>query len=253
MIRLNSLSKHFKGGFSGGTTALDQVSLDITAGEYVILVGVNGCGKSTLLQAIAGSIQPDSGTLLMDGVDITKVPEHRRSRAVARLFQNPLLGTAPGLSILENFRLASLRGNRKGLRIGIDRAFRDLVAQRIARLNMGLENRLDLEMGALSGGQRQALTLLMSTMDTCKVLLMDEPASALDPRSAELVMNLANEIVREKNLAALLVTHQLEDGVRYGDRILQMDQGKIIRDVSSIEKKNLDAASLRSWFNRSTD
>jgi putative ABC transport system ATP-binding protein len=146
-----------------------------------------------------------------------------------------------------------LRGNRKGLRIGIDRAFRDLVAQRIARLNMGLENRLDLEMGALSGGQRQALTLLMSTMDTCKVLLMDEPASALDPRSAELVMNLANEIVREKNLAALLVTHQLEDGVRYGDRILQMDQGKIIRDVSSIEKKNLDAASLRSWFNRSTD
>lgn len=251
MIRLESVCKTYRGDFGGETVALDQVSIDLVQGEYNILIGVNGCGKSSLLQVIAGSIIPDSGRVYLNELDVTNMPEHRRSHSLARLFQNPMMGTAPALSILENFRLAALRSKSKGLRIGIDKLFRERVAHQISRLGMGLENRLDLPISALSGGQRQALTLLMGTMDECSIILMDEPASALDPRSAELIMNVADEIIRERNLTALLVTHQLEDCLRYGDRVIQMNHGRIIREVSGETKKNLDTDTLRSWFAKS--
>ena len=248
MIRLEAICKTFHGSFGGETVALDKITIDLAPGEYTVLIGVNGCGKSSLLQVIAGSMLPDSGRIWMNEQDVTRTTEHRRSHSIARLFQNPLLGTAPALSILENFRLAALRSKNKGLRIGIDHAFREKVAMQISRLGMGLENRLDLPMAALSGGQRQALTLLMGTMDECSIILMDEPASALDPRSAELVMNLADEIIRERNLTALLVTHQLEDCVHYGNRVIQMEGGRIIREAKGDKKKNLTVDTLRSWF-----
>ncbi|MFM9007843.1 MAG: ATP-binding cassette domain-containing protein, partial [Bacteroidota bacterium] len=167
MIRLESVCKTYRGGIAGETVALDRISIDLAQGEYTILIGVNGCGKSSLLHAIAGSVIPDSGQVLLNNLDVTRMPEHHRSHSLARLFQNPLMGTAPSLSILENFRLAALRSKPKGLRIGIDKAFRERVAVQIGRLRMGLEDRLDLPMSALSGGQRQALTLLMGTMDEC--------------------------------------------------------------------------------------
>jgi len=248
MIQLHRISKTFHSGETMEIKAMDAVSLSIQQGEYVVVIGANGSGKSTLLNIIAGSYAPDQGEISFDGTPVTEQPEHQRSRYIARLFQNPLMGTAPDLTLLENFRLAALRSQRKGFRIGIDKQFRQRVADSISRLGMGLENKLDQHMGQLSGGQRQALTLLMSTMDDCKILLMDEPSSALDPRSAELIMQLADRLIKEKNLAALLVTHRLKDCVQFGSRILLMKEGKIEKDISHQQKQNLRVDEIYKWF-----
>lgn len=228
--------------------AIQDLQLQIASEDFVVVVGANGSGKSTLLNLLSGTYPPDEGNILFDGVSVNQLQEYQRSKYIARLFQNPLMGTAPELSILENFRLAALRSSPKKLGLGINTAFRQSVADNIQQVGMGLENKLDTPMGQLSGGQRQALALLMSTMDDCKILLMDEPTSALDPRSSELIMELAKNIIQEKKICALLVTHRLKDGIQFGNRILFMKEGKVEKDVNGDEKRLLSLESLYSWF-----
>lgn len=248
MITLKDIRKTFFAGQPNEVKALKGITLDIPEGSFTLLTGANGSGKSTILKVIAGSLAPDTGTVTIDGEAYMGVPEHARAPLIARLFQDPLAGTSPDLSIVENFRLGYLRGSRKGLVQGINRTFRSMVADRIRMLGMGLENKLDQDMGSLSGGQRQALTLLMATMADCKVLLMDEPTSALDPRSSEIVMEQAEAIIREKNLTAILVTHRLKDCLHYGDRVVHLSEGEIAYDVRGDQKKSLTLDKILSWF-----
>lgn len=248
MIALTSVHKTFNKGQPNQVDAIKGIDLQFKAGEYVIVVGSNGSGKSTLLNLVAGSILPSSGHIHIDSTNVTKLPDYRRSRWIARVFQNPLSGTAPELSILDNFRLAALRTKPKGFGIGINDNFKKQVQEKITLLNMGLENKTDQLMGSLSGGQRQALTLLMSVMDTCKILLLDEPSAALDPRSADLVMKTADKLIKEFQLTAILVTHNLKDAFTYGSRIIQMAEGEILHDLNGEKKAALTQNDLFSWF-----
>ena len=249
MISLKGISKTFSKGSPNEINLLNNFNLEIKKNDFIIVVGSNGSGKSTLLNILAGVVRINKGSIILDDKDISQTKDYKRSRWLARIFQNPLAGTAPDLSILENFRLASIRTSSKGFRIGTDKKFRAKVRDRIAVLNLGLENKLDREMGSLSGGQRQALTLLMAIMDETRLLLLDEPTAALDPRTSELIMNLADKVIKEYSLTALLVTHQIKDVVGFGNRALQMKEGKIIRDLKKIEKEKLSIADIYEWFN----
>ena len=249
MISLKGISKTFSKGSPNEVNLLNNFNLEIKKNDFIIVVGSNGSGKSTLLNILAGVVRINEGSIILDDKDISQTKDYKRSRWLARIFQNPLAGTAPDLSILENFRLASIRTSSKGFRIGTDKKFRAKVRDRIAVLNLGLENKLDREMGSLSGGQRQALTLLMAIMDETRLLLLDEPTAALDPRTSELIMNLADKVIKEYSLTALLVTHQIKDVVGYGNRIIQMKEGKIIRDMLKIEKEKLSVTDIYEWFN----
>lgn len=248
MITLTALHKIFNKGLPNQVNAVNGVDLYFAAGEYVVVVGANGSGKTTLLNLVAGSIPASSGTIAIDGTDVTHLADYRRSRWIARVFQNPLSGTAPDLSILDNFRLAALRTKPKGFGIGVDADFKNQVKDKIALLNMGLENKTDQLMGSLSGGQRQALTLLMSVMDNCRILLLDEPSAALDPRSAALVMQTADQLIREFQLTAILVTHNLKDAYHYGTRIIQMAEGCVLHDLNITQKAILTQHELFNWF-----
>ena len=248
MIDLSSIHKTFNKGKPNEVNALNGIDLHITRGEFVVIVGANGSGKSTLLNIIAGSIQPSAGTISLGGKIVNNLPDHKRSRWIARVFQNPLSGTAPDLSILDNFRLAALRTHKKGLGIGVNDAFIQQVKDRIAVLNMGLENKINQPMGTLSGGQRQALTLLMSVMDDCKILLLDEPTAALDPRSAEIVMRTADKLISDFSLTSILITHNLKYAFTYGNRIIQMSEGRIIHDKDTASKSQLKQTDLFEWF-----
>lgn len=249
MISLKGISKTFSKGSPNEINLLNNFSLEIKKNDFIIVVGSNGSGKSTLLNILAGVVRINEGSIILDDKDISQTKDYKRSRWLARIFQNPLAGTAPDLSILENFRLASIRTSSKGFRIGTDKKFRAKVRDKIAVLNLGLENKLDREMGSLSGGQRQALTLLMAIMDETRLLLLDEPTAALDPRTSELIMSLADKVIKEYSLTALLVTHQIKDVVGFGNRVLQMKEGKIIRDLKKIEKEKLSIADIYEWFN----
>jgi putative ABC transport system ATP-binding protein len=248
MIVIKSLAKTFNKGQANQVNAINGVDLTIANGEYLIIVGSNGSGKSTLLNLVSGSILPSSGSIEIDGTNVTQLPDYKRSQWIARVFQNPLSGTAPDLSILDNFRLAALRTKPKGFSIGVDETFKKQVKEKIALLNMGLENKTNQLMGTLSGGQRQALTLLMSVMDDCKILLLDEPSAALDPRSARIVMETADQLVKQYHLTAILVTHNLKDAFTYGNRIIQMSEGNILHDLSSEKKTLMSQNDLFSWF-----
>ncbi len=248
MIKLQHITKAFNKGKINEVLALDDVSLQINRGEFVVMIGANGSGKTTLLNVISGAELPGNGSVVINGIDVTVLPEYKRSKWIARVFQNPYNGTAPDLTILDNFRLAALRTQHKNLSIGINAAFRRKVQDKIASLGMGLEHKLNQPIGSLSGGQRQALTLLMSIMDETSVLLLDEPTAALDPKSAKIVLTLANELIKEYGLTALLVTHNLKDAQQYGDRLIQIHEGKILRDMNGIEKKNLLLQSMYEWF-----
>lgn len=248
MISLRNLSKTFHAGMPDEVRALRNLSLDIQAGEFVVIVGSNGSGKSTLLNLIFGSLFPDTGSIHIDGDDLTALPEYRRSRWISMVFQNPAHGTAPELSLLENFRLASLRTSKKRMIPGIDAAFRLQVAEKVKELGMGLEKKLDTPMGSLSGGQRQALTLLMAVMDKPGILLMDEPTAALDPKSAALVMELAADINRRMGVTILLITHSMKQVLQYGNRLLLFREGNLAKDLNETEKRNLEPGELYGWF-----
>lgn len=248
MILLQGISKTFSKGSPNEVNLLNNFNLEIKKNDFIIVVGSNGSGKSTLLNILAGVVPINEGSIILDDKDISQSKDYKRSRWLARIFQNPLAGTAPDLSILENFRLASIRTHSKGFRIGTDKKFRAKVRDRIFVLNLGLENKLDQKMGSLSGGQRQALALLMAIMDETRLLLLDEPTAALDPRTSELIMNLADKVIKEYSLTALLVTHQIKDVVGFGNRVLQMKEGKIIRDLKKIEKEKLSISDIYEWF-----
>jgi len=248
MIKLENVTKIFNKGQANEVRAIEELSLNIKPQEYVVIVGANGSGKSTLLNLVAGSIRPTSGDIMLDGQNVTRLADYERSRWIARVFQNPLSGTAPDLSILDNFRLAALRAQRKGFHIGTTVAFKKQVQEKVVTLGMDLENKLEQPMGTLSGGQRQALTLLMSVMDECHILLLDEPTAALDPRSANLVMEAANGLINTFKLTAILITHNLKDAHNYGNRIIQMGEGRILQDFATVNKLKLTQNHIFEWF-----
>ena len=248
MISLHKISKYFNKGKPTEVIALNDITLQIKKGEFVVVIGANGSGKTTLLNIIEGSQMPTAGRVEMNGQDVTPLPEYKRSRWVARVFQNPNNGTAPDLTILDNFRLASLRTQRKNLVIGMNEAFKKKVREKVSGLGMGLENKTDQLMGNLSGGQRQAMTLLMSVMDDTDILLLDEPTAALDPKSASVVMNLADRLNKDLGITTVLITHNLKDAVTYGNRLIQMQEGKIARDLNTETKTAVLIQEIYQWF-----
>ncbi|MBK8491801.1 MAG: ATP-binding cassette domain-containing protein [Saprospirales bacterium] len=248
MIELRHITKIFNRGQVNEVQALDAVDLQIKKGEYVVLVGSNGSGKTTLLNIIAGAVLPSEGQVVLHGQDVTALPEYKRSRWVARVFQNPLGGTAPELSILDNFRLAALRTQRKRLVIGIDEKFKKRVKDQISVLGLGLEDKLQQPIGTLSGGQRQSLTMLMSVMDHTDILLLDEPTAALDPKSATVVMQTAERLIAEYGLTTVLITHNMQESLRYGNRLIHMAGGKIARDLDAEAKGKLGLKEMVEWF-----
>ena len=253
MIELKHISKTFNRNTPNSIVALDDVNLVIPEKSFTVVIGSNGSGKSTLLNALAGTVHLDAGQIMIDGLDITRHKDYQRSRWIARIFQNPLTGTSPELSILENFRLASLRTEPKRFRVGTGEKFRKSVKEKIYMLSLGLENKIDQPIGTLSGGQRQALTLLMAIMPSQgmegpKVLLMDEPTAALDPKTSALILKLADRIIREYKLTVIYVTHQLKDALHYGSRLIRMDSGKIAQDLEQEAKSRLSMAEVAEWF-----
>lgn len=248
MIEINNIHKIFNPGKANQVNAVNGVNLSIKSHEFVVVVGANGSGKTTLLDMVAGSVFPTSGNIAINGEDVTKLPDYRRSPWIARVFQNPMSGTAADLSILDNFRLAAIRTRRKGLSVGVTEQFKKQVKEKISLLGMGLENKVEQPMGTLSGGQRQALTLLMSVMDKCDILLLDEPTAALDPRSAALVMRTADKLIKDYKLTAVLVTHNLKDAYSYGNRLMLMSEGVVVKDLDIDDKSALKQNDLFDWF-----
>ncbi|MBA4166396.1 MAG: ATP-binding cassette domain-containing protein [Chitinophagaceae bacterium] len=248
MISLQNIRKVFHKGKENELTALENLSLQINKSEFVVLVGANGSGKTTLLNIIGGAEKLTSGSIRINGTDVTQFPEYQRSKWIARVFQNPNNGTAPDLTILDNFRLAALRTQRKNLTIGADTAFKKKIVDKIATLGMGLENKITQPMGNLSGGQRQALTLLMSIMDETDILLLDEPTAALDPKSARVVLNLADKFNKDFGITTMLITHNLKDAQQYGNRLIQLQEGKILRDINTESKVQLLLPDIYEWF-----
>ena len=248
MLTLTRIRKFFNRGTPQEVLALDELDLSLERGEFVVVVGANGSGKSTLLNLVSGRYFPDQGNILLDGKEISSLQDYERSLWISRVFQDPTVGTAPDLSIRDNFRLASLRTQPKTLFRRTSGNFSSLVKDHLSRLHMGLENKLDTLVGKLSGGQRQALTLLMAVMDESKILLLDEPTAALDPKSSALIMEVADQVIREFNLTAILVTHDMRYAQKYGSRLIKMDNGRIEKDLKGDPKKQLAVSDLITWF-----
>ena len=250
MLKLNKISKTFNPGTVNEKKALDGISLELADGDFVTIVGSNGAGKSTLFGAIAGSFYVDEGTVELDGRDITFEPEHIRSQSIGHLFQDPLKGTAPGMTIEENLAIAYLRqaSSRFAFFSRITKKEREMFRQMLSRLGMGLEDRMKNPVGLLSGGQRQALTLLMATMVTPKLLLLDEHTAALDPGTAEKVLEITRDVVSERNITCLMVTHNMHQALSMGNRTLMMDGGHIVLDISGTERENMTVNDLLERF-----
>ncbi len=249
MLEITGIRKTFNPGTVNEVRALQGVDLTIEPGSWVIVLGMNGSGKSTLLNAVAGSFYVDEGKITVAGHDVTHWPEHRRARLIGRVFQNPFSGTAPNMSIAENFALATQRGKVRGLGWALNRKMMVPLRERIAGLRMGLENRLDNAIGSLSGGQRQALTLLMASWLKPDLLLLDEHTAALDPKSAEQVIAQTSAVVNRDKLTTLMVTHSMQQAVSLGDRIVMMNRGSVLHDIRGSEKKHLRPEDLLDRFN----
>jgi putative tryptophan/tyrosine transport system ATP-binding protein len=247
-LEIRGLDHTFQTGSPDETRALQGIDLTVERGSFVILLGTNGSGKSTLLGAVAGSFTPNQGTIRLDGKDITGWPEHRRAKLIGRVFQNPFSGTAPSMTVAENLALAARRTRQGGLGPALSRQRRAQIVEQIELLGTGLEDRLDTPMGLLSGGQRQALTLLMATMEWPQLLLLDEHTAALDPRGAEQVLRMTQEIVSRRRLTTLMVTHSLSQAARLGDRVLMMHRGRVVHDFSGIRKRRLRVDDLMALF-----
>lgn len=249
MLTISHISKTFNPGTITEKKALKDISLTLNDGDFVTVIGGNGAGKSTLLNHIAGVYMPDSGSIELDGEDITNVKEHVRAKYLGRVFQDPMLGTAATMEIEENLALAYRRGHKRGLGWGVTAAEKKIYKEQLSLLELGLENRMNAKVGLLSGGQRQALTLLMATLQKPKLLLLDEHTAALDPKTADNIMELTNRLVHEKKLTTLMVTHNLKFALQYGNRLIMMHQGHAIMDVSGEEKKNLPLSDILDKFN----
>lgn len=249
MLEVKNIYKTFNPGTVNEKHALNGVSLKLKEGDFVTVIGSNGAGKSTLLNAIAGLWMIDSGSICIDGNDITRLPDYKRARYIGRVFQDPMQGSAATMQIEENMALAARRGKKRTLRKGICQSEREKYREMLKELNLGLEERLTSKVGLLSGGQRQALTLLMATMGKPRLLLLDEHTAALDPKTAAKVLELTEKLVNENHLTTFMVTHNMRDALKYGNRLIMMCDGKIIFDVEGEEKKKLEVKDLLEKFN----
>ena len=250
MLRLQEIRKTFNPGTVNAKTALDGLNLTVADGDFVTVIGGNGAGKSTMLNAIAGVFRPDSGRIEIDGTDVTNMPEYKRAGILGRVFQDPMMGTAADMQIDENLAIAARRGKLHTLRWGVTAAERETYRALLAQLGLGLENRLSSKVGLLSGGQRQAVTLLMASLNRPKLLLLDEHTAALDPKTAAKVLQLTDEIVEANHLTTLMVTHNMKDAIAHGNRLIMLEAGRVILDVSGEEKRKLTVEALLEAFMR---
>ena len=252
MLKLDNICKTFNPGTINEKKALQNLSLTLKPGDFVTVIGGNGAGKSTMLNAIAGVWPVDSGSITIDGINVTGECEHKRAAYIGRVFQDPMLGTAPNMQIEENLALAMRRGRRRGLRWGVTKAEREQYRDRLKGLGLGLEDRMTAKVGLLSGGQRQALTLLMASLKQPKLLLLDEHTAALDPKTADKVLALSDQIVQENNLTTLMITHNMKDAIAHGNRLIMMDAGHVVVDISGEDKKKLTVPDLLALFSRAS-
>ncbi len=250
MLQMNNIFKTFNPGTINEKKALIDVNLSLKPGDFVTVIGGNGAGKSTLLNSLAGVFPIDSGSILIDNEDVTRLIEYRRAEYIGRVFQDPMMGTAANMNIEENLALANRRGKRRTLSWGISKSEREMFHHILKVLDLGLENRLTSKVGLLSGGQRQALTLLMATLQKPKILLLDEHTAALDPKTAAKVLEISDQIIAEHNLTAMMVTHNMRDAIVHGNRLIMMHNGTIILDVAGEEKKQLTVEKLLQQFSR---
>ena len=253
MLDLKNVSKTFHPGTVNARTALNDLTLHLDEGDFVTVIGGNGAGKSTLLNAIAGTFAVDCGSISIGGQDVTRLPEYKRAALIGRVFQDPMLGTAATMQIEENLALAARRGQTRGLKWGITKAEREKYRELLQPLDLGLEDRLTAKVGLLSGGQRQALTLLMASLKQPKLLLLDEHTAALDPKTAAKVLALSDQIVAENHLTTLMITHNMKDAIRHGNRLLMMSAGKVVLDISGEEKRKLTVEDLLHRFSLAAD
>ena len=253
MLELKGVSKTFNMGTVNEKKALVDIDFTIEDGDFITVIGGNGAGKSTLLNVIAGVYTPESGSIVLAGKDITRLPEHKRAKYLGRVFQDPMTGTAASMEIQENLALAYRRGKLRGLRWGVPKREKAFFKQQLAFLGLGLEDRMTAKVGLLSGGQRQALTLLMATLKKPELLLLDEHTAALDPKTAARVLEVTEEIASRENLTTLMITHNTRDAIRYGNRLIMMHEGKIIYDVKGEEKQKLTVAELLDKFKIQSD
>ena len=248
MLRIEHISKTFNPGTVNEKKALAGLDLHLKEGEFLTVIGGNGAGKSTLLNAVAGTFPVDSGRILIGGRDVTSLPEHKRAAHIGRVFQDPMMGTAPTMQIDENLALAARRGGRRGLKWGITREEKEIYYEKLKELGLGLEDRMSAKVGLLSGGQRQALTLLMASLKKPQLLLLDEHTAALDPATAAKVLEISDRIVRENGLTCMMITHNMRDAINLGSRLIMMNEGRIILDISGEEKKKLTKRELLDRF-----
>lgn len=249
MLEIKNLNKTFHKHEPDEKVIFENLNLNIKKGEFITIIGGNGAGKSTLMNLISGSIFPDCGQIFIDDQNVTSMPEHKRSRFIGRVFQDPLKGTAPNLTIEENLSLATLRNSKRNLRFCINKKSSGFIKDELAKLNLGLENRLKTKVGLLSGGQRQAVTLLMATLIKPKILLLDEHTAALDPKSRDKILELTAKITKDKEMATLMITHNIENSLNFGNRTIMLSQGKIALNLKNNERKNIDYQKLHDIFN----
>jgi len=252
MLKIHDLQKTFNPGTVNAKTALCGLDLELRDGDFVTVIGGNGAGKSTLLNAIAGVWKPDYGTIEIDGVDVTNMPEYKRARFLGRVFQDPMKGTSPDMEIAENLAIASRRGVKRKLVRGVKKAYREEYKKLLATLELGLEDRLSTKVGLLSGGQRQAVTLLMASIRRPKLLLLDEHTAALDPKTAAKVLEITDRIVTENKLTTLMITHNMRDAIEHGNRLIMMHEGRIIVDVEGEAKRRLTVEDLLELFTKAS-
>lgn len=250
MLEIKNVYKTFNPGTINEKRALNDLNLTLNDGDFVTVIGGNGAGKSTMLNMIAGVYPVDSGSIVIDGIDVTRLPEHKRAKYLGRVFQDPMMGTAADMWIEENMALASRRGQHRGLSWAINKAEREQFKEMLKELDLGLENRLSAKVGLLSGGQRQALTLLMAVMKKPKLLLLDEHTAALDPKTAAKVLELSDKFIAEEHLTAMMVTHNMKDAIVHGNRLIMMHEGKVILNISGEEKKKLTVEDLLHQFEK---
>jgi len=252
MLEIKKVYKTFNAGTVNEKRALKNLNLSVADGDFVTVIGGNGAGKSTMLNAITGALAVDYGTITIDGVDVTKLPEHKRAKYIGRVFQDPMMGTAATMQIEENLALAARRGKPRTLRAGITKAEREGYRAQLATLGLGLEDRMTAKVGLLSGGQRQALTLLMATLQKPKLLLLDEHTAALDPKTAAKVLETTQRIVEENQLTTIMITHNMRDAITYGNRLIMMYDGHVVVDVAGEEKQKLTVEQLLNLFSQAS-